>query len=61
MKLRIFVLLFWGLAGCHSNDKIPSQMEEVLRHYKTNAADSLKYRAALFLIRNMKDKYSFTG
>ena len=31
-----------------------SELEKVLRHYQTNPADSLKYKAACFLIDNMK-------
>jgi hypothetical protein len=35
-----------------------SQLEKVLKHYSHNPADSLKLRAAEFLIINMPDKYS---
>ena len=30
-----------------------SQLEEVLQHYRKNDADSLKFKAAKFLIQNM--------
>ncbi|MDR2286915.1 MAG: discoidin domain-containing protein [Prevotellaceae bacterium] len=35
-----------------------SQLEKVLKHYSRKPADSLKLRAAEFLIANMPDKYS---
>ncbi|GHT53165.1 hypothetical protein AGMMS49982_15470 [Bacteroidia bacterium] len=35
-----------------------SELEKVLRHYSQDSADSLKLRAAEFLIVNMPDKYS---
>jgi len=34
------------------------ELEKVLKHYKQNPADSLKFRAAEFLIINMPGKYS---
>jgi hypothetical protein len=34
------------------------QLEKVLKHYRRNPADSLKLRAAEFLIVNMQGKYS---
>jgi hypothetical protein len=39
-------------------DNNRSQLENVLKHYSRNPADSLKLRAAEFLIANMPDKYS---
>jgi hypothetical protein len=35
------------------------ELERVLWHYSQNEADSLKYRAAVFLIENMPEHYSF--
>ncbi|MDR1504607.1 MAG: transglutaminase-like domain-containing protein [Prevotella sp.] len=35
-----------------------SELEKVLLHYRQNPADSLKYRATVFLISNMPGKYS---
>jgi hypothetical protein len=35
-----------------------SELEKVLKHYEKESADSLKLRAAEFLIANMPDKYS---
>jgi hypothetical protein len=35
-----------------------SELEKVLKHYGKRPADSLKFRAAEFLIENMPDKYS---
>jgi hypothetical protein len=65
--LIISVLLF----GCSRNRYSPkiedvlqqagknrSQLEKVLKHYNRNPADSLKLRAAEFLIMNMPGKYS---
>jgi hypothetical protein len=36
-------------------------LEIVLSHYKENPADSLKYRAAVFLISNMAPHFSYDG
>ncbi|MDR0700747.1 MAG: hypothetical protein LBG28_16245 [Tannerella sp.] len=38
-----------------------AELEKVLAHYYANAADSLKYRAACFLIENMPFHYSYSG
>jgi hypothetical protein len=38
-----------------------SELEKVLLHYKANPADSLKYRAAVFLISNMAGHFSYAG
>lgn len=35
------------------------ELEKVLYHYNQCVADSLKYKAAHFLIRNMPDYYSY--
>ena len=35
------------------------ELEKALKHYKANPADSLKYKAACFLIENMIGKYSY--
>jgi hypothetical protein len=34
------------------------ELEKVLAHYRENPSDSLKYRAAVFLIENMQGHYS---
>lgn len=34
-----------------------SELEKVLLHYSQNTKDSLKYKAAVFLVENMKDHY----
>ena len=36
-----------------------AEMEKVLTHYKQNPEDSLKYKAAVFLIENMPGHYSY--
>ena len=38
--------------------KNKQELEKVLNFYKTNPADSLKYKAALFLVENMPNHYS---
>lgn len=62
------------LIGCDSLEKSPKGFEEtlndagdnkeelfkVITHYKDNR-DTLKLRAAMFLLSNMKDKYSYSG
>ena len=43
----------------YAGDNRP-ELENVLQHYKQNPADQLKYKAACFLIENMKYKYAIT-
>jgi hypothetical protein len=38
-----------------------TELEKALAHYSQNPADSLKYRAAVFLISNMAGHYSFAN
>jgi len=38
-----------------------TEFEKVLTHYRQNPADSLKYKAAVFLIENMPQHYSYKG
>lgn len=37
------------------------ELEAVLQHYSTDKADSLKYRAARFLIENLPLHYGYAG
>ena len=64
MKKQVLCVLFGLLAtGCLSESPLErvlrrsgnnrEQLEQVLRHYSRHPADSLKYRAARFLIENM--------
>lgn len=48
--------LEWALRQAGENSP---ELEKVLEHYSENPADSLKYRAAVFLIENMPGHYSF--
>ena len=71
---KIFKLLIWivaaaAITACHrqpnylqqalemAGDNRP-ELEKVLAHYRQNPADSLKYKAAVFLIKNMPYHYS---
>lgn len=71
MKLFWITLLISSLVSCHNfkEDRQLSfaleragenrrELEQVLEHYKN---DSLKYRAACFLIKNMPGHYSYCG
>ncbi|MDR1594342.1 MAG: hypothetical protein LBS43_07665 [Prevotellaceae bacterium] len=72
MKKRlIYLVIALLVTGCGRNRYSPaieevlqqagdnrSQLEKVLKRYSHNPADSLKLRAAEFLITNMPDKYS---
>jgi hypothetical protein len=70
MKHFVSVLLFSILLlACSQPTKLESalkfagsnrqELEKALNHYATNPADSLKYRAACFLIENMPYHYSY--
>jgi len=41
--------------------KNKSELEKVINHYSTNPSDSLKRKAALFLIENMDAHYSYVS
>ncbi len=59
------------LAACQSNDRLAAilnaagenraELTKVLNRYRGNPADSLKYRAACFLIENMPSYHYYTG
>ena len=67
-KLPYFIIVFLFCCCSHYPDSIEdvlrqagknrSELEKVLKHYAKNPADSLKLRAAEFLIVNMPGKYS---
>lgn len=73
MKNRLIVLLILSVLfiSCNNNDKLNRaltlsgdnrpEMEKVLAHYSQSPADSLKYKAAVFLIENMPGHYSYVG
>ena len=66
-----FLLVVLFFVSCTENIKIEKVLEDsgcnrlellkVLGHYKNNKEDSLKYKAALFLIENMNGHYSKTN
>ncbi|MCF6297040.1 MAG: transglutaminase-like domain-containing protein, partial [Flavobacteriaceae bacterium] len=56
----LFITLFF--ISC-SNNKLPEEVKElqaVIDHYRLSG-DSLKYKAAIFLIKNMKTHASYSG
>ena len=71
----IFILLvLFSLSACSpqaNNDKLEKalilagdnreELEKVLNHYSQNESDSLKFKAAEFLIENMPGHYSYAG
>ncbi|MDR1120274.1 MAG: discoidin domain-containing protein [Dysgonamonadaceae bacterium] len=60
-------LIIGGLFSCNRNSRLENalelagknraEFEQVLSHYKSRPADSLKYKAACFLIENMQIHY----
>lgn len=73
MKLIIYLqVVFILIAACtkqHSDIELAlklagknrAELEKVISHYKTNPSDSLKLKAAYFLIGNMPGKYYYEG
>lgn len=72
----LFFLFVVSINGCVRTSPIPEnrliqnliiagknrgELEKVLTHYSKNPKDSLKYRAAEFLIGNMENHYDFSG
>ena len=70
VKSLVILLFILFLFSCHKKSNLEqalelagnnrTEMENVLQHYNQNPCDSLKYKAACFLIENMKYKFSFT-
>lgn len=75
-RLNAFIILTvcfgFSIVGCNSGEnQLEStlkeagsnrkQLEEVLQHYKKSTKDSLKYKAALFLINNIENKFYYSG
>lgn len=68
--LLVNFFLVCGLISCHTNSKLDqalsmagenrTELEKVLRHYEKDT-DSLKLKAAVFLIENMPGHRSYTG
>lgn len=70
---KVFLLVFLLVATMLSaqSDELTSalekagknrpNLEEVLKHYQKDKTDSLKYRAACFLIENMPAHYTYSG
>lgn len=69
LKITLILFSFLFLASCnHYTQKTDSalnnagnnrkELEKVLDFYKTNPADSLKYKAAIFLIENLPYRFS---
>jgi hypothetical protein len=64
----VFIGMIAVLSSCWKSNRLKHvlvlsgenrfELEQVLAHYRKNRADSLKYRAACFLIENMSGKYS---
>ncbi len=72
MKFKFIHLLFCLIIfGCSNQSKLDYalnlagenryELEKVLKYYKIRLEDSLKYKAAVFLIENMPGHYSFVG
>ena len=73
MKKLILFLVLGVLLSCQSTDNrrlettldlaqsIRGELEKVIQYYSQNEADSLKLKAARFLIMNMPGHYSFIG
>lgn len=67
----LIVVCLWGTFSCSEPTllkktlkeagKNRSQLEQVLAYYAQDPADSLKYRAACFLIENMIGHFSLSG
>jgi hypothetical protein len=67
-KLIINIMFLWLLVSCAQPSRLERvlasagenqvELSQVLAHYSRNPSDSLKYRAACFLIENMPGRFS---
>lgn len=71
-KIPVFILLLLSFLACNRQDSLlkdalqqsgenRGQWEKVLNHYSVRQEDSLKYKAAVFLIGNMPGHYWYEG
>ncbi len=71
LLLTIWILLVSLYSGCKESSELESalllagdnriELEKVLEYYKQSPSDSLKYKAACFLIENMLYHYYYEG
>lgn len=72
MRIIVFFSLFLTLWACSQYDENvrksfevagsnKKELKKVIEHYEKNPGDSLKLKAAYFLISNMSDQYSLEG
>lgn len=72
MKLKYICIIFLALFSCQTRNEVLEtalqlagenrcELEKVLDHYSRTPADSLKLRAAKFLIANMPGHYTLEG
>jgi hypothetical protein len=69
LKIALIDFLMLALASCASSSHLEqalilagenrAELEKVLAHYSKDPADTLKYKAACFLIENMPGHYSY--
>lgn len=67
----ITIIIIYLVSCCGANKKLNTaleyaganraELENVLAHYSANESDSLKLKAAVFLIANMPGHYSYAG
>lgn len=73
---KLILILLWLIVGCNKSNvdrkdileqnlkqagKNRIEIEKVLNHYSKDSKDSLRYKAAVFLISNMEDNHHFGG
>jgi len=60
MKYIFLLFILLGIFACNSTrDKLSPELQKVIDHYSQRPCDSLKLKAAFFLIENMRGHFSF--
>lgn len=60
-KINFLLIILSGIISCTSpKQKLSPELQKIVDHYSHSAADTLKLKAAFFLIENMRDRHATT-
>ena len=58
-KINFLLIILSGIISCTSpKQKLSPELQKIVDHYSHSAADTLKLKAAFFLIENMRDRHA---
>jgi hypothetical protein len=58
-KINFLLIILSGIISCTSpKQKLSPELQKIVDHYSHSTADTLKLKAAFFLIENMRDRHA---